>query len=109
LLLRVQLFRLWFSHPAVKGIIMWGWWDANIWSTNAGIYRADKTPKQAALAIQQLWDQEFSTSLEMINPAVDSSGWLQFKGFYGTYAVEYVAADGQAVRRVLQLGRNSTR
>lgn len=88
---------------------MWGWWDANIWITNAGIYKPDKTPKQAAVAIQQLWDKEFSTSLELASPSVDGSGWLEFTGFYGTYVFEYVAADGQAIRGTLQLGRQSPR
>jgi hypothetical protein len=27
----VELFKLWFEHPAVKGIIMWEFWDNNIW------------------------------------------------------------------------------
>lgn len=35
----VALFRLWYSHPAVRGIFMWGWWDANMWVQDAGIYR----------------------------------------------------------------------
>lgn len=108
--LRLQLFRLWFSHPAVKGIIMWGWWDANIWATNAGIYRADRTPKEAALAIHNLWNKEFSTAVQAASPAVSTSqGWLQFEGFYGTYAYEYLAADGRSVQGTVLLGRNSPR
>ena len=53
--LTVDLFRLWFHHPRVKGIIMWGFADDNIWIKNAGIFRKDKSPKQAALAIKKLW------------------------------------------------------
>jgi hypothetical protein len=35
----VALFRLWYGHTAVRGIFMWGWWDANMWVQDAGIYR----------------------------------------------------------------------
>jgi GH35 family endo-1,4-beta-xylanase len=35
----VALFKLWYGHPAVRGIFMWGWWDANMWVQDAGIYR----------------------------------------------------------------------
>jgi len=100
----VQLFRLWFSHPAVKGIIMWGWWDGNIWITNAGIYKADKQLKKAALAIQDLWRSELSTSLEVKLP---ETSWTKFKGFYGLYDYKYTTAGGQSVRGSVQLGRNS--
>ena len=26
---------LYFSHPAVEGIILWGFWDGRIWKANA--------------------------------------------------------------------------
>lgn len=108
-LLLLQLFRLWFSHPAVKGIIMWGWWDANIFSGNAGIYRADKQPKQAALAIRDLWGTELSTSVEVQQPQTGPSGWTQFSGYFGTYTFEYAAAEGRVVKGTVHLGRNSAR
>jgi hypothetical protein len=101
----VQLFRLWFSHPAVKGIIMWGWWDANIWAKNAGIYTADKRPKKAALAIRDLWQRELSTELEVAAP----DGVVQFTGFYGSYDVEFVTASGRVVTRSVLLGRRQPR
>ena len=28
--------RLLFSHPAVKGITLWGFWEGNIWIPNSG-------------------------------------------------------------------------
>lgn len=100
---------------------MWGWWDSNIWITNAGIYNTDKTPKQAAKAIQQLWDTEFSTSLHIPQPqslaeeqqlqqglAGQQQSWTaRFTGFYGTYAYEFTAAGGRVVQGRVQLGRQT--
>lgn len=109
-LVKLQLFRLWFSHPSVKGIIMWGWWDGNIWISNAGIYRADKTPKQAALAIRELWDNELSTRLHVEQPQTDGvSGWTPFKGFFGVYLYSYTTADGIVVQGTVQLSRDQLR
>jgi hypothetical protein len=99
----LQLLRLWFSHPAVKGIMMWGWWDANIFSTNAGLYKANKQPKKAAVAVQQLWGNEFSTKVDVQQPPADAK--VSFKGFFGTYGYEYTGADGGVVRGTLQLTR----
>lgn len=108
-LVKLQLFRLWFSHPAVKGIIMWGWWDGNIWISNAGIYRADKTPKQAALAIRELWDNELSTRLHVEQPQTGVSAWTPFKGFFGVYRYSYTTVDGSVVQGTVQLGRDQPR
>jgi GH35 family endo-1,4-beta-xylanase len=30
--------RLLFSHPAVKGITLWGFWEGNIWIPNSGAF-----------------------------------------------------------------------
>jgi hypothetical protein len=93
----------------VKGIIMWGWWDGNIWISNAGIYRPDKTPKQAALAIRELWEQELSTAVHVGQPETWVSAWTQFQGFYGTYRYSYTTANGRAVQGTVQLGRQQPR
>lgn len=104
----LQLFKLWFSHPAVKGIVMWGWWDANIWIRNAGIYKANKQPKAAALAIQDLWSKELSTSLELPQLPNDSR-WAEFTGFWGTYEYAYTTAEGQRMMGSVHLGRSAPR
>jgi hypothetical protein len=82
---------------------MWGWWDANIFSVNAGIYKANKQPKKAALAIQKLWSTEFSTNVDVPQPPAD--GRVTFKGYFGTYGYEYTAAGGGIMQGTLQLTR----
>uniref|UniRef100_A0A383V525 endo-1,4-beta-xylanase n=1 Tax=Tetradesmus obliquus TaxID=3088 RepID=A0A383V525_TETOB len=102
----VALFRLWYSHPAVRGIFMWGWWDANMWVQDAGIYRADKTPKKAAAAIQALWESEWSSQVYVPQP---SDGFATFRGFFGSYDWSYVDADGASQRGVVHFGKGRRR
>src|SRR6478609_4239347 len=39
-----------FSHPAVGGIVMWGFWDGAHWHKNAPLYRQDWSLKPAGQA-----------------------------------------------------------
>lgn len=101
----MQLFRTWFSHPAVKGVVLWGWFDGMIWARNAGLWRADRTPKKAALAVQDLWQREFSTRLELADPGPT----VQLHGFFGTYDYAFVGADGRQHSGSVLLGRKQRR
>lgn len=96
----VDLFELWFSHPAIKGIFMWGFWDANIWIPNAGIYNANKTPKKAALAIQN-WLKGIRTEVEVAEPA----GLTEFRGYYGTYEYSYETQSGTVQQGLVRFSR----
>ena len=58
-----QLVSLWFSHPAIKGITMWGFWDGHIWNKGGGIFRADGSPKPAANMLNQLWRVKWNTTI----------------------------------------------
>eukprot|EP00775_Hariotina_reticulata_P012185 gene12185-12322_t len=97
----VELLKLWFEHPAVQGIIMWEFWDNNIWIKNAGIFNADKTPKKAALAVRDLWQREWSTNLNMPHPATRTS----FYGFYGLYSYTFSMPDGQQHSGAIRLSK----
>lgn len=42
-----QHLTAWFSHPAVKGAFVWGFWDASVWIQDSGLYFYNKTEKLA--------------------------------------------------------------
>lgn len=75
------LLRLCYSHPAVKGFFLWGFWDGNIWVKNAGIYRLDKTPKAAAVALRAVW-KEFNRVTVHLGPDA-----VAFEGPHGCYDI----------------------
>ena len=43
-----RLVTLFYSHPAVAGVTLWGFWDGHMWVQGTGLYRKDFTPKPAA-------------------------------------------------------------
>ena len=36
-----DLMTLYFSHPSIEGIILWGFWDGRIWKENATLVEGD--------------------------------------------------------------------
>jgi endo-1,4-beta-xylanase len=43
-----------YSHPAVVGIMQWGFWEGKIWQKNAAMVRTDWTEKPNGVALRQL-------------------------------------------------------
>lgn len=38
IILLQEVMTLYFSHPAVEGIILWGFWDGRIWKPEMPLY-----------------------------------------------------------------------
>lgn len=73
-----------FSHPAVSGIVMWGFWDGAHWKKNAPMYRADWSEKPAGQAIRELLTKTWRTEA---GGHTDASGAFSVRGFHGDYAL----------------------
>ena len=71
-----------FSHPAVNGIVMWGFGDGRYYKKNGGIVTSDGTPKPAADTIYKLWNETWTTKDTL---AASKSGRVDFRGFPGKY------------------------
>ncbi len=84
-----KVLRTLFSHPAVVGIVMWGFWDNRHWVKNGGIIRADGSEKPAAKKIYDLWHKVWYTEE---TATADANGVAKFRGFKGSYKV---TADGK--------------
>ncbi|MBD3242291.1 MAG: energy transducer TonB [Chitinivibrionales bacterium] len=79
-----------FSHPAVTGFMMWGFWANAHWKPEAAMYRADWTPKPNAHAYRALvfdrwWTDETLTS--------GADGSVAIRGFKGSYEVAVTTGD----------------
>jgi hypothetical protein len=75
-----------FAHPAVEGIMLWGFWELLMSRDNAHLVNAEGDINEAGkrfLALKQEW-------LSHSNGHVDEKGHFNFRGFYGTYNVEVV-------------------
>ena len=82
---RYELFlRTAFSHSAVEGILLWGFWDGRHWVKNGGIIAMDGREKPAAKVIYKLWHETWTTKGTFKS---DANGMVKFRGFPGKYKV----------------------
>lgn len=107
-----NLYRMWFSHPAVEAIVYWNAIDGFAFGAvpgdmtagenyyYGGLLRFDFTPKPAYEMIRDLFKKEYRTELEFDAPG----GEAVFKGFYGDYELEIATASG-TVRKDLRLSK----
>ncbi|MGM0442887.1 MAG: endo-1,4-beta-xylanase [Fibrobacterota bacterium] len=85
-----RFIRTAFSHPAVDGILLWGFWDKIQWigptdsTTGAGLFRPDKSPKPAADSLSRLWKKDWHTDTSL---TLNSNSEISFRGFKGTYRI----------------------
>jgi len=73
-----------FSHPAIQGILLWGFWDNRHWIKNGGIIASDGREKTAAKVIYDLWHKTWTTQATL---TADKEGIVRFRGFPGKYKV----------------------
>ena len=74
-----------FSHPAVSGIMMWGFWSGRHWRPDAAMFRQDWSAKPVAEEWHRLVHDEWRTCDEA---TTDARGEATFSGFLGEYSVE---------------------
>jgi endo-1,4-beta-xylanase len=79
-----EYYRICFAHPAVEGILMWGFWEGANWIRQSSLYRRDWTPTPAAEAYRDLVFKEWWTDSKV---KADANGQCRVRSFYGKYAV----------------------
>jgi endo-1,4-beta-xylanase len=80
----VDFYRICFAHPAVEGILMWGFWEGADWIPSSSLYKRDWTPTPAAEAYKDLIFNEWWTNVSGIT---DKKGLFSSTAFYGKYRV----------------------
>ncbi len=89
----VDYYRICFAQPAVKGILMWGFWEGANWIPASSLYRRDWTPTPAAVAYRDLVYRQWWTDW---TGKADEKGQCEVKAFYGKHRVT-VAGKSQVV------------
>lgn len=74
-----------FSHPAMKGFLMWGFWDSAHWRKNAPIYRNDWSLKPSGQVWKDLVYGEWWTNETGMT---DAKGKFSTRGFLGEYEIK---------------------
>jgi endo-1,4-beta-xylanase len=80
----VDYYKICFAHPAVEGIIMWGFWEGANWIPVSSLYKRDWTPYPAAEAYHNLIFKEWWTSE---SGTVNINGIYSTPAFFGKYKV----------------------
>jgi GH35 family endo-1,4-beta-xylanase len=83
-----------FSHPAVGGIVMWGFWDGSHWKNNAPLYARDWSEKPAGRAYRELVLGEWKTRAAGKS---DARGGFATRGFFGDYEIVVTQKDKRKV------------
>lgn len=79
-----EYFRICFAHPAVEGILLWGFWEGANWIPVSSLYRRDWTPTPAAAAYRDLVFKQWWTTW---HGRADAQGRCEVRAFYGNYRV----------------------
>jgi len=79
-----QYYRICFAHPAVTGILMWGFWEGANWIPQSSLFKRDWTPTPAAEAYKDLVLRQWWTRW---NGAAGADGLAVVRAFYGRHQV----------------------
>lgn len=80
----VDYYRICFAHPAVEGILMWGFWEGANWIPQSSLYKLDWSPTPAATAYQNLIFKEWWTKAE---GKTSAKGEFSVPAYFGKYKV----------------------
>ena len=92
-----DFYRLWFSHPNVRGITWWNLIDGGAAPGEpsfSGLLDKEGNPKPSYEILDKLINHEWKTRL---NLKADKDGRISFRGFRGTYIITYMNRKGKKV------------
>ncbi|XP_021888823.1 uncharacterized protein LOC110807853 isoform X1 [Carica papaya] len=93
-----------FAHPAVEGIILWGFWELHMSRGNAHLVNAEGKINEAGkrfLALKKEW-------LSHAKGSMDEQGEFRFRGFHGTYNLE-ISSDVMKLNKTFVVDRGDSR
>jgi endo-1,4-beta-xylanase len=83
-----------FSHPAVKSLLVWGFWAGAHWKGEAAFFDLDWNIRPHGEVWKELIRKQWWTP--PLDTVTDENGKLTFEGYLGTYS--YTVGDGDTVR-----------
>ncbi|CAL4977643.1 unnamed protein product [Urochloa decumbens] len=88
-----------FAHPAVEGVMLWGFMQGHMWRSHAQLVNADGKVTEAGSRLVGLRREWTSHA----RGKVDSNGNFKFRGFHGTYQVLLTTGDGEVRKRAFDV------
>jgi GH35 family endo-1,4-beta-xylanase len=84
-----------FAHPAVEGILLWGFMEMAMYRQNAHLVDSDGLPNEAGKKLIAL-RKEWQTSCSGIT---DDAGCFSFRGYHGVYTLHIEDSDGRTTQQ----------
>ncbi|MBL9201576.1 MAG: endo-1,4-beta-xylanase [Opitutaceae bacterium] len=88
-----------FSHRAMVGFQLWGFWESAHWRPNAALYRTDWTEKPNGAAYRDLVFNQWWTRA---SGAADAQGEFRGRGFHGDYRAT-ITVGGRTIEKTFSL------
>lgn len=89
-----DLYRLWFSTPAMAGVTWWNLGDGTAYQDEnkalGGLLDKDMNPKPAYRTLDRLINHDWRTNLAA---KTDTQGKARFRGYYGKYSITITAGN----------------
>lgn len=79
-----KIFPIYFAHPAIEAIVMWGFWAGSHWRPESALWKKDWTPTPQGLAFHDLVFKQWWTQA---SGKADAAGRFQLDAFFGDYEV----------------------
>ncbi|MBA7534160.1 Anti-sigma-I factor RsgI6 [subsurface metagenome] len=79
-----KLLPIYFAHPSVEAIVIWGFWEGSHWVPNTAMWKKDFTATPQAEAYRTLVFDRWWTQ---ITDQADDKGILKARAFYGDYTI----------------------
>ncbi|KAK9069497.1 hypothetical protein SSX86_011401 [Deinandra increscens subsp. villosa] len=89
------MFREVFAHPAVEGVMIWGFWELFMSRENSHLVDAEGEVNEAGKRLLELKKEWLTHG----HGHVDEQGEFKFRGFPGTYEVVVVADGKKTVKK----------
>lgn len=80
----VDYYTICFAHPAVDGILMWGFWEGANWIPASSLFKRDWTPTPAAAAYHDLVYKKWWTKW---TGDAGADGKCTVRAFYGKHRI----------------------
>lgn len=94
-----------FSHPAIEGIVMWGFWEGQHYNPSAALYRKDWAIKPNGKIWEDLVFRQWWTD---VRGQTDRGGNFKTRGFLGEYEIT-VEYQGKTMTRSARLSKGGNR
>ncbi|CAM0879021.1 unnamed protein product [Alopecurus aequalis] len=80
-----------YAHPAVEGVVFWGFMQGHMWRQDACLVNSDGTINDAGerfINLRREWTSH-------ARGKIDSDGNFKFRGYHGSYVVQLATATGK--------------